>query len=67
MTEPAERPESASRKDDSAQMSRDEDLADMVDNLEEKVADEQEAEGGAGRPSDRAQTPPIGTADEPAD
>ena len=67
MTEPAERPESASRKDDSAQMSRDEDLADMVDNLEEKVADEQEAEGVAGRPSDRVQTPPIGTADEPPD
>ena len=67
MTEPAERPESASRKDDSAQMSRDEDLADMVDNLEEKVADEQEAEGGAERPSDRVQTPPIGTADEPPD
>lgn len=67
MTEPAERPKSASQKDDSAQMSRDEDLADMVDNLEEKVADEQEAHGGAGRPTDRAQTAPTGTADEPPD
>jgi hypothetical protein len=65
--EPAERPESTSGEDDSGQTSRDEDLADMVDNLEEKIADEQEAQGEPGRPSDRAHTPPTGSTDEPPD
>jgi hypothetical protein len=65
VTEPAGKPESAPQEDDSPQTSRDEDLADIVDDLEEKVADERDADPG--RPTDRAQTPPTGSADEPPD
>ncbi len=44
-----------------------EELEDIVDHLEEKVADDREAEGVAGRPSERERTPTRGSDDEPPD
>ncbi|OBH29185.1 hypothetical protein A5692_01785 [Mycobacterium sp. E342] len=42
-------------------------LEDIVDQLEEKVADDREAEGVAGKPSDRERAPTRGSGDEPPD
>lgn len=42
-------------------------LEDIVDQLEEKVADDREAEGVAGKPSDRERAPTRGSDDEPPD
>ena len=44
-----------------------EELEDIVDQLEEKVADDREAEGVAGKPSDRERAPIRGPDDEPPD
>lgn len=42
-------------------------LEDIVDQLEEKVADDREAEGVAGKPSDREGAPTRGSDNEPPD
>lgn len=44
---------------------RSQELEDIVDQLEEKVADDREAEGVAGKPSDRESAPVRGSVDEP--
>ncbi|OBH78651.1 hypothetical protein [Mycobacterium scrofulaceum] len=44
-----------------------EELEDIVDQLEEKVADDREAEGVAGKPSDRESAPTLGSTEEPPD
>ncbi len=44
-----------------------EELEQIVDQLEEKVADDREAEGVAGKPSDRERAPIRGSDDEPPD
>jgi hypothetical protein len=48
-------------------LSRAQELENIVDRLEEKVADESEAEGVPGKPSDRENTAVQGTANEPPD
>jgi hypothetical protein len=42
-------------------------LEDIVDQLEKKVADDREAEGVPGKPSDRERAPIRGSDDEPPD
>ncbi|BBZ69822.1 hypothetical protein [Mycobacterium paraseoulense] len=42
-------------------------LENIVDQLEEKVADDREAEGVAGKPSDGENAPTRGSDDEPPD
>ncbi|MGD1282861.1 hypothetical protein ACKUUI_16760 [Mycobacterium seoulense] len=42
-------------------------LENIVDRLEEKVADDREAEGVDGKPSDRESEPTRGADDEPPD
>jgi hypothetical protein len=48
-------------------LSRAQELENIVDQLEEKAADESEAEGVPGKPSDRENIAVRGTADEPPD
>lgn len=42
-------------------------LENIVDQLEQKLADDREAEGGPGTPSDRERAPVRGSHDEPPD
>jgi hypothetical protein len=56
VTEPEEDPVTRARK-----------LENMVDHLDEKVAREREAEGVAGKPSDRDRADIHGMKDEPPD
>ncbi len=59
MTEPDKEP-----------LSRTEQLENIVDELDEKVANEREAEGVPGKPSDREDAEPLGSANaekEPPD
>ncbi|MGC2655763.1 MAG: hypothetical protein WA317_19665 [Mycobacterium sp.] len=48
-------------------LSRAQELESMVDELDEKVADEREAEGVPGKPSDREDAPTRGSENEPPD
>ena len=48
-------------------LSRSNELADIVDELDEKVADEREAEGVPGKPSDREDVTARAAEDEPPD
>jgi hypothetical protein len=48
-------------------LSRAQELESIVDELEEKVADEREAEGVPGKPSDREQAPTRVSENEPPD
>lgn len=48
-------------------LGRSQELENIVDQLEEKVADDREAEDVAGKPSDRESAPTRGSEDEPPD
>ena len=48
-------------------LSRAQELENIVDRLDEKVANEREAEGVPGEPSDREQAPTGGSETEPPD
>ncbi|ELP46445.1 hypothetical protein I549_3634 [Mycobacterium avium subsp. avium 2285 (R)] len=48
-------------------LSRAQELENIVDQLEEKVADDREAEGVPGKPSDREDAAVRGSDDEPPD
>ncbi|MBV9088363.1 MAG: hypothetical protein JO044_00420 [Mycobacteriaceae bacterium] len=52
---------------DREQPNRDQELEKIVDQLDENVAGEREAEGVPGKPSDRENAAVEGTADEPPD
>jgi len=52
---------------DREQPDRDEELENIVDQLDEKVANEREAEGVPGKPSDREHAATRGSEDEPPD
>ncbi len=60
MTEPEHQPPSEP-------LSRTEQLENIVDRLDEKVASEREAEGVPGKPSDREDVEVIGSDKEPPD
>ncbi|OBA76972.1 hypothetical protein A5641_19580 [Mycobacterium sp. 1554424.7] len=49
------------------QLSHAEELESIVDDLDEKVANEREAEGVPGKPSDRERAATRGSEDEPPD
>jgi hypothetical protein len=49
------------------QLSRAEELENIVDKLDEKVANEREAEGVPGKPSDRERAATRGPQEEPPD
>jgi hypothetical protein len=49
------------------QLSHAEELENIVDELDEKVANEREAEGVPGKPSDREREAARGSQDEPPD
>lgn len=49
------------------QLSHAEELESIVDELDEKVANEREAEGVPGKPSDRERAATRGSEDEPPD
>jgi len=44
---------------------RNQELEQLVDELDENVVNEREAEGGPGKPSERAREPKHGSRDEP--
>jgi hypothetical protein len=52
---------------DKDQLDRSQQLENIVDQLDEKVADEREAEGVPGKPSDREGQPSRGSGEEPPD
>ncbi|WP_162877386.1 hypothetical protein [Mycobacterium persicum] len=52
---------------DSEQLDHSQKLENIVDRLDEKVADEREAEGVPGKPSDRERAAAGGLEDEPPD
>ncbi|MDT5010672.1 MAG: hypothetical protein QOH57_2289 [Mycobacterium sp.] len=50
---------------ESARPNRDEELENIVDELDQNVSQQREAEDVPGKPSEREQKPPQGSADEP--
>ena len=52
---------------ESTQPSRDQELEKLVDDLDENVMGEREAKDVPGKPSERAQEPQRGSAEEPTD
>ena len=52
---------------DNDPVSHAQELENIVDRLEQKVADDREAEGVPGKPSDRERAPIRGSEDEPPD
>ena len=66
MTKP-ETSEGASQEDSPRQTSRDESLENLVDDLQDNVAGEREAEGVPGKPSQDARTESSESGDEPPD
>ncbi|AXO23460.1 hypothetical protein [Mycobacterium avium] len=59
--------ESDMSEPDKDPLSRAQELENIVDQLEEKVADDREAEGVPGKPSDRGDAAVRGSDDEPPD
>lgn len=59
--------ESDMSEPDQDPLSRAQELENIVDQLEEKVADDREAEGVPGKPSDREDAAVRGSDDEPPD
>jgi hypothetical protein len=59
--------ESDMTKPDKDHLGRAEELERIVDQLEEKVAGDREAEGVPGKPSDRERAATRGSGDEPPD
>ncbi|ABK69353.1 MULTISPECIES: hypothetical protein [Mycobacterium avium complex (MAC)] len=59
--------ESDMSEPDKDPLSRAQELENIVDQLEEKVADDREAEGVPGKPSDREDAAVRGSDDEPPD
>ncbi len=52
---------------DNARLGRAEELENIVDELDDKVAGKREAEGVPGKPSDRERAAPLGSEAEPPD
>jgi hypothetical protein len=67
MTERDETFETPPPDDRSLRPNRDQELEQIVDKLDADVADELEAEGVPGKPSDRERTPTQGSSQEPPD